>query len=285
MTSRLLEPMSLMRVAVLRTIIYLYVGLSVLLRSKSALERARDAASLWQPVDVLRILHQPAPSVFFIDTLRVIVIAGSCIAVTGRLPRLVGWPVALAYADLTCTQMSYGKVSHSYLALLVALFVLPTVSGARWSSTDSSESAGWSVRMIEASCVATYFLSALAKLRYSGPKWVTSSVFTNALIHDGTSIGRPLLHHATLLLLGQIGLFCFEILTPLIFLVPDKWRVLGVAAMYGFHVITWLTISITFAPLMICLPSLLPLDRYVKAIDPRRWMRAGSQGSLRALEG
>ena len=70
----------------------------------------------------------------------------------------------------TAIGMSYGKVDHDHLALVVALWVLPTVGviADRWRSVERSAQAGWALKCIQISVIFTYFLSALTKIRSGG---------------------------------------------------------------------------------------------------------------------
>jgi hypothetical protein len=43
----------------------------------------------------------------------------------------------------------------------------------------------------------------------------------------------------------------------------------GALALLGFHVMTWLTITINFAPLMVCLCVFLPLERLARYASTR----------------
>ena len=85
-------------------------------------------------------------------------------AAANVLPRLAGGVVAAAFTWWTAIGMSYGKVDHDHLALVVALWVLPTVGVItdRWRSVERSHSRmGAEVHQI--SVVFTYFLSALTR--------------------------------------------------------------------------------------------------------------------------
>jgi hypothetical protein len=251
----------LARVAVLRTLVYLYVPLDLYIRTAQVVPHAYGSQELWDPVKILRFFHQPPPQPWFAQTLRVVIIVSSLVAATGLLPRAAGWLVALAYGDWACLAMSYGKVDHDHLAILVAVVVLPTVRGASWRSTQSSEAAGWALRWIEISVVATYFLAAYAKVRIAGWHWVDGAIFTWAIVRRGTSLARPLLHHPLPLLLAQWGLFVLEVSTPALLFVRQRWRTLGVITLLLFHFTTWLMITINFAPLVVCLLAFLPLEQ------------------------
>ncbi|MDQ1695762.1 MAG: hypothetical protein QOJ03_1115 [Frankiaceae bacterium] len=261
-----LRPEPLARVAVLRTIVYLYVPLDLYIRTAQVVPHAYGSSELYKPVKLLRLLHQPSPAPWFAQSLRVLIIAASLVAATGMLRRVAGWIVAVAYLDWACLAMSYGKVDHDHLAIVIAVLVLPTVADASWRTTDRSEAAGWALRWIEIGVVATYFLAAYAKVRFGGWHWITGATFAWAVVRRGTDLATPLLHHPLVLLLAQWGLFILEVLTPVLLFVRQRWRTLGVLTLLSFHVMTWLTITINFAPLMACLFVFLPLERLAAVV-------------------
>jgi hypothetical protein len=263
-----LQPQRLARVAVLRTIVYLFVVADVLAVTALVVPQSESSA-LYQPVDVLQLIHQPAPEPWFTKALRIVIVVAAAIAATGKLRRTAGVVVAVAYADWCCLAMSYGKVDHDHLAILVAVVVLPTVSGASWRATTDSESAGWALRCIAVAVVATYFLSAYAKMRFGGSHWALGATFTWAVLRRGTALGRPLLHHPTVLLGAQWGLWLLEASTPALLFLRQRWRTLFVIGLGFFHLTTWLAIRIHFLPLVVCLPVFLPLEQ-VAALAVRR---------------
>jgi hypothetical protein len=270
-------PAPLARLAVLRTLVYLYLPVDLFVRTGQVVAHTHGSPELYAPVTILRWLHQPAPQPWFAHALRVLIIVVSLVAATGRLRRLAGWTVAVAYADWTLLAMSYGKIGHDHLAILTAVLVLPTVAGASWRSTDRSASATWALRWVEITVVATYFLSAYAKVRFGGWHWVTGATFAWAVVRRGTGLADPLLQHPMVLLLAQWGLFLLEVATPVLLFVRQRWRTVGVVVLLGFHVTTWLMITINFLPQMVCLAVFLPLEalaavavRALAKIDPRR---------------
>jgi hypothetical protein len=252
----------------LRTIIYSFVIADVLAVTSLVVSQSESSA-LYQPVHVLRLIHQPAPEPWFTKMLRIVIVVAAAIAATGRFRRTAGVVVAVAYADWCCLAMSYGKVDHDHLAILVAVVVLPTVSGATWRSTSTSDAAGWALRCIAVAVVATYFLSAYAKMRFGGAHWALGATFTYAVLRRGTSLGRPLLHHPTVLLAAQWGLLLLEASTPALLFLRQRLRIAFVIGLLFFHLTTWLTIRIHFLPLVVCLAVFLPLER-VAALTVRR---------------
>ena len=277
------RPEPLARVAVLRTLVYLYVPLDLWVRTAQVIPHAYGSDELYTPVNLLRLIHQPSPEPWFAQSLRVVIIASALIAATGRSRRVAGWICAAAYLDWTCLAMSYGKVDHDHIGIIAALLVLPTVRGATWRSTERSEAAGWALRWIEICVVATYFLAAYAKVRFGGWHWVNGATITWAVVRRGTWISNPFLHHPLVFLLAQWGLFILECLTPvLLFIRKPRWRAIGALLLLGFHVMTWMTITINFAPLMVCLCVFLPLERLARYASTRSSGLSAS-GSTRRL--
>src|SRR3954454_24192813 len=260
MTRWWLRPAPLARVAVLRVIVYGFVIADVLAVTKLVVSQSGSSA-LYQPVQLLQLVHQPAPEPWFTKTLRVVIVVAAAVAASGRLRILAGTVVAVAYIDWCCLAMSYGKVDHDHLAIIVAVLVLPTVANASWKSTGRDEPAGWALQCVSVAVVATYFLSAYAKMRFGGWHWPLGATFPWSVLRRGTEIGRPLLHHPHVLLVSQWGLIALEASTPLLLFLRQRWRIVFVAGLCVFHLTTWLTIRIHFLPLVVCLAVFLPLER------------------------
>jgi hypothetical protein len=256
-----LRPAPVARVAVLRVVIYLFVPIDLFVRTTQVVPHAYGSAELYDPVELLDAIHQPAPQPWFVHTLRVVIIVGSLVAATGRARRVAGWIVALAFLDWCCLAMSYGKVDHDHLAILVAVFVLSTVPDATLRSAARTEAAGWALRCIEVAVIATYFLSAYAKVvRFGHLHWLMGATFVWAVVRRGTFLATPLLHHPAVLLLAQWGLFALECATPVVLFLGRRARIVAFAALESFHVVTQAMIRINFVPLMVCLLVFLPLE-------------------------
>jgi len=278
-----LRPVPLARFAVFRAIVYVFVPIDLFARLGQVVPHAYGSRELYDPVELLVAVHQPAPTPWVVQTLRVIIIVASLVAATGRLPapaqRAVGWVVALAFLDWCCLAMSYGKVDHDHLAILVAVFVLPTVPRASLRDRGLSEAAGWALRCVEVAVIATYFLSAYAKVvRFGHPHWLLGATFAWAVVRRGTFIAQPLLDHPLVLLFAQWGLFTLECLTPVVLALGRRGRIVAVALLESFHLITEAAIRINFLPLMVCLLVFLPLEDVVRL---GRW-RARLPGSASA---
>jgi len=258
-----LRPAPIARFAVLRTIVYLFVPLDLWLRTSQVVPHAYGSSELYDPVELLAAIHQPAPQPWLVQTLRIVIVVASLVVATGRARRVAGWVVAVAFLDWCCLAMSYGKVDHDHLAILVAVFVLPTVPDASLRSDADSEAAGWALRCIEVAVIATSFLSAYAKVvRFGHPHWLTGATFAWAVVRRGTFVVTPLLHHPSVLLVAQWGLFALECLTPVVLFLGRRGRIVAVAVLEAFHLMTEATIRINFVPLMVCLLVFLPLEDF-----------------------
>ncbi|WP_433826857.1 MFS transporter permease [Actinoplanes sp. CA-015351] len=257
----LTEPVPKGRIAAFRTLVYLFVALDLVVFTPWVRSHANTPGDLYEPLLVGRLLHLPTPGPLLVNGIFWALIVLAVAAATGRAPRLLGWTVFLLYFEWMIIAMSYGKVDHDRVGLLVALAVLPTVGAARHGDQERTEAGGWALRVTQISVICTYFLAALAKLRFGGIDWVTSSVLAQAIIRRGTALADLIAGVPGLLILAQFGIIAFELLSPLIFVVPPRWRSAVVAFFYSFHVITFSTITISFAPHLVAMASFLPLEK------------------------
>ena len=179
--------------------------------------------------------------------------------------------------------MSYGKVDHDHLALVVALWVLPTVGAVpgRWRSTRRSAQAGWALKCIQIAVVFTYFLSALTKIRsgdWSITSWPDSAILTWAIIRRPHGLGQFLLPYPGLLHVMQWFSFTAECTSLVVLWL--RGRALLAAALFwmGFHVFTVAILYIHFAPTVICWLAFAPLERFapwLRRVEARRRQRTG----------
>lgn len=284
---RLFEPVPVARVAILRLFVYVFSICDLFWVVNDVIPHASDPVGLYRPVRMRTLLHLPAPSPVYAHGLRVVIIAGcvlmvaSCVVrVPARLVLPVGWVVAAAMTDWVSIGESYGKIDHDHFALITALWVLPSIGPARLTDREPGEAVGWALFCVQVGVVATYFLSALAKIRFGGWDWVTGYTFAWAMTRRGTELGREMLHAPWTLRLGQWALFCLELSTPLLLVLRRRSRYLFVVLLLGFHLTTYLTLKIHFLPLVVCLPAFLPLERVLPAAaraDERRLRPAPSR--------
>ncbi|WP_262419522.1 MFS transporter permease, partial [Micromonospora chalcea] len=192
------------------------------------------------------------------------------LAATGRAHRLLGWTVFALYFEWMIVAMSYGKVDHDRFALLVALAVLPTAGRARHGDPTRTEAGGWALRVTQISVICTYFLAAWAKFRFGGLDWANGSVLARAIIRRGTDLADLIAQVPHLLIVAQFGILAFELLSPLVFVLPARWRTMTVGFFYSFHLVTIATITISFAPHLVAMTSFLALEKVRPVVFVRR---------------
>ncbi|HEV2890358.1 MAG TPA: hypothetical protein VGX28_08270 [Frankiaceae bacterium] len=258
-------PRPVARIAVLRRVFYAFVVFDMYVLVNDVVPHGYAPASLYKPIFIPRLLGLPAPTPAYVQTLRVVLVAACVVGALGRLPRLAGWVVALAYLDWIFLGFSYGKVDHDHLGLVVALFVLPLAGVSRGVAPGTeSEAAAWSLRWIQVAAICTYFLSAYAKLRHGGWWWANSATFAWALSRRGTALGDWLLGYPRLLVASQWGLLVMEALTPVVLFLRGRWLAFALGVLLAFHVATYLAIEIHFLPTVVCLLAFVPLERLTR---------------------
>jgi hypothetical protein len=265
----LTQPVPRGRVAGFRTLVYLFVAADLVIFTPWVRTHASVPGALYQPLLIGRVLPLPTPTPLLVTAIFWLLLALSLAAASGRAPRALGWAVFLLYFEWMIIAMSYGKVDHDRFGFLVALAVLPTAGRARHGDRTPTEAGGWALRVTQIAVVCTYFLAAWAKLRFGGLGWMTGSVLARAIIRRGTEFADLIAQVPHLLIVAQFGIIAFELTSPVIFLLPERWRIAMVGFFYSFHAVTIATITISFAPHLVAMTSFLPLER----VRPIRWTR------------
>ncbi|HXU97565.1 MAG TPA: hypothetical protein VFP03_05650 [Jiangellaceae bacterium] len=263
-------PIPLARVAVFRTVVYLFLLYDIFVLVNDVVPHGY-AAELYRPLFIGRVLPLPEPSPPLVHTLQVVLVVGALVAATGRLPRLAGWVVAVCYLEWLIIGMSFGKVDHDHLALLVAMWVLPTVGRARFGDLTPSEAGGWAFRCVQVATIATYVGSAFAKWSRNGAPfaWGGSAVFTWAIIRRGTEFIDWILEYPWLLRISQWMLLIAEFLSPVVLFLRGKALLLAAGFFLSFHLVTYLSLGIHFLPTVICWLAFFPLEKLVPPVRRR----------------
>jgi hypothetical protein len=224
-------------------------------------------------------------------TLYLILMTGCLVAASNVMPRLAGAVVAAAFTWWTAIGMSYGKVDHDHLALVVALWVLPTVGviAERWRSTERSRQAGWALKCIQISVIFTYFLSALTKIRSGGwsiASWPESSILLWAIVRRPHGLGQFLLPYPELLHLMQWMSLTAELTSVVVLWLRGRALLAAAVFWMGFHVFTLAILYIHFAPTAICWLAFAPLERlgpWLRRVKASRGQRAGRRSPGHAM--
>lgn len=261
-------PVPRARIAAFRVLVYVFLPLDVLLLRPWGAAHGYVDADLYRPLLIGRLLPLPTPTptlVFVIQYGMVAMAIGLLVLIArDRAHRLQAWLGAgafLFYLQWMVISFSYGKVDHDRFAFLVALAVLPTAGRAALRDMTPSPAAGWALRMVQVGVVATYFLAAVAKVRFGGWGWVNSTTIARAVIRRGTMFADPLLQMPWTLQLSQWFIVILEFVSPVLLFVRPKVQQYVVAFLVSFHVMTFLMIRIIFMPHVVCLAAFLPLER------------------------
>jgi hypothetical protein len=274
------------RVAILRTVLYLFVIIDIHVFVRDPIPLSRNP-ELYQPLLIERLFHLPPPSVPLSVTLYLILVVSCLLAAANILPRLTGGVVAAAFTWWTAIGMSYGKVDHDHLALVVALWVLPTVGviADRWRSVERSAQAGWALKCIQIAVISTYFLSALTKIRSGGwsiTSWPESSILLWAIIRRPHGLGQFLLPYPELLHVMQWLSFTAELTSVVVLWLRGRALLAAAVFWMGFHAFTLAILYIHFAPTAICWLAFAPLERFgpwLRGVKARRRERASRRST------
>jgi len=265
----LFEPAPLARVAVLRLLVFAFVVVDVLRLHTSGWYHGWADPVWYEPLVVGRLLDLPAASVLLVQVLKWGCVVTALAAMTGRAPRLLGWAVAVSWTWYQYVAFAYGKVDHDRADFVVALALLPTVGLAHLSDRRLSQAAGFALRAVQLAAIATYFLSAWAKIRFGGWEWVNSATMVRAVVRRGTPWAQWLLEVPWTLHWFQWVLFTAELTAPVIFLLSERWRRRVVAAWFVFHAMTYAAITIAFWPHLVMMLAFLPLESYAAWLRER----------------
>lgn len=204
----------------------------------------------FRPVSFVRVLDG-MPPVGVLVALQVVGGAAGLYAVLagGRWRRaalVVAWCCYLVLAGLRSSQ---GKILHNDVLLLLAC--VPFLV-ARDPDDDEEADAAWPVEAAAAVVALGYFLAGVAKLRHSGPAWVTGDNMRYILswgVIDGRAhfdswaawvAERPWLCH-----LSAAGILGLELGAPVLVGVRRLRSVFVVAAGL-LHVVTWFLLGLDY---------------------------------------
>jgi hypothetical protein len=280
----LFEPVPLARVATLRLLVFAFVVVDVLLLHTSGWYHGWADPVWYEPLVMGDALHLPAATVLLVQVLKWGCVLAALAAMTGRAPRLLGWLVAGCWIWYQYVAFSYGKVDHDRADFVVALALLPTVGLAHLSDQRRSEAAGFALRAVQLAAIATYFLSAWAKIRFGGWDWVNSATMVRAVVRRGTPMAQWLLEVPWTLHWFQWVLMGAELTAPVIFLLSERWRRRVVAGWFVFHAMTYGAITIAFWPHLVMMLAFLPLERYAAWVRERLARTRAAPGGRAARE-
>lgn len=279
MTSWWFTPMPRARIAWLRTFLYAFIWLDVLVMRPWVRDHGDVPGVLYKPLAIGDLLHLPTPTHLLATVVMYSLLAATAVAAFGVLPRLLGVVIFGLYLEWMVIAFSYGKVDHDRFGFLVALAVLPTLGVIGWRDRTPDERAGWALRCVQVAVVCTYFLAVVAKHRYGHGifTWMDSTTLVRAVVRRGTFLADPLLDHPWTLHVTQYLLVAMELASPLLLVRGrvGRWMLYGFVA---FHTVTFACLTIAFWPHLATLVVFLPLEQV-----PDRWARLRNRYRQREL--
>ena len=192
------------RLAVLRVLVGSFALLYVGVRARVYLSLADADPSRFEPVGVLSLLPAPVPDRVLVGCYAVAV-AGGIGFVTGSWFRVSGPAFALSLLALSTYRSSWGQILWLENVMVLQVLIVGFARSAdalSWrrarrglgtqgdhcaAHANASETYGVPVRLAALVTVATYVLSAVAKIRLAGMAWITSDSLRN---HVAGSIVR-----------------------------------------------------------------------------------------------
>ncbi|MBM7784521.1 HTTM domain-containing protein [Tenggerimyces flavus] len=276
-------PLPLARIALLRVGLYAFALVDMTLFVNDVIPYGY-APEFYRPLFIGQLLHLPTPTETLVHVLQAVLIVSAVVAASGRLPRIAGWVAGLSYTWWVVISMSYGKVDHDHLAILIAMLVLPTVGRAPFRSTASTEAAGWALRCIQVATIATYFLSSIAKIRAHQWTfgWPNSAILAWAIMRRPNPVSTQLLQYPALLVVLQYISFTAELLSPVTLFLKRRALLLAALFWLGFHAMTFALLGIHFLPTVVCWLAFAPLERLLPFVH--RLLRRGRPAAAPADE-
>jgi hypothetical protein len=250
------------RLAVLRILVGTYSVLYFTARLPYWLSFSRHRAIQFHPVGLLRWLDDPIhPAVYQIFV--AMAVLTSFLFLFGAAYRITAPLFALCLGVVLTYANSWGAVLHTDNLWLMHVLILALAPAADAYSFDSrSEQAppphfkyGWAVRLMCWTCVLTYFVAGLAKLKNSGWAFVEGDSLRNFVAMDNVrkielgSVHSPL----AAFVLSSSGPFCLlaagslllELAAPLVMLQRKVAKIWAIA-MWCFHFGVLLLMAIVF---------------------------------------
>lgn len=304
---RLWAPLPRARLAGVRILVGLFVLGYISYRLPLLRHMARQDPDIFAPVGQLAWLLGAPLRPALVDALIATTLALSLLFAAGILYRIVAPLLAVAVLAVTCYRSSWGMLFHSENLLFLHLCVLALAPAADvWSldawrrsrraatATSTASAAatpvdpdgaahGFTLRLLAALTMATYFMAGVAKLRNAGWGWVTGDLLRGHIAFDNlrkaelgapfSSLGGLLLRHAWLFTPLAAFSVLIEVGAPLTLLHRNAARVWALAAL-GFHwgIVVLMRIPFHYPLSGVAFAGLFPLERLpdlVRRLRPR----------------
>jgi uncharacterized membrane protein YphA (DoxX/SURF4 family) len=256
---------------------------------------AEMPAELWQPLTILNMLNLPwgwgfRPSFDVLQTIYYICVAAGVLSLVGLLTNAALLVFAVTCVYLQAFLYSFNDFHHPQAVMMVALAVLALSPSGRVLSVDAwlarrrtgngeghlldqtSDFAGWPIKLIQWFFVLMYASAVWSKLSASGFDWANGFTLQYVLARDGLRWNSPLAywlsHYHLVVLLGQYGVLLFQGTFALAVIFP-KLRWIYVPAGLCLHISIYLTLTAPFFQWMVLYAVFIPWTEAYRMFHPR----------------
>jgi hypothetical protein len=261
----------------------------------------------WDPPILLNLINLPLgwgfrPSFEFLNLLYSLSLVAGFLALIGILANLSLFVFAATSVYLQAFSYSFGDYHHPEAVMMVALGALALSPSGRALSVDawfrrrrarrdgewpaqSSEFAGWPIKLIQWFFVLMYISAVWSKLSASGLDWANGFTLQYYLARDGlrwdSLLGYWMSHYHTLILMAQYGVLLFQGTFALAVVFP-KLRWIYVPVGLCLHIGIYLTLKAPFFQWIALYAVFIPWTEALQFVRTR--LRTPSAG-LSAPEG
>jgi hypothetical protein len=261
-------------------------------------QRAALPADIWNPLPIFRVLNLPwgwgfRPQFEVLQIVYYISLIAGVLALIGFLTNATMAVFAATCVYLQAFIYSFTDIHHPEAVMMVALTMLALSPSGRVLSVDAwlmrlrgkhrgdsmltqtSEFAGWPIKLIQWFFVLMYASAVWCKLSSSGIDWANGFTLQYALARDGLRWDSPLAywlsHYHVLVLLMSYGVLLFQGTFALAVIFP-KLRWIYVPAGLCLHIGIFLTLKAPFFQWMALYAVLIPWAEALRHLQARSRM-------------
>lgn len=240
---------------------------------------ARLPSVRFEPIGVLAPFDSP-PARWLVLVVWAASVIACALAATGRFVRVAAPVGAVGVWIIATLTSSFGQVFHTEHLLVIHLGVLGV---AALVERPRSKPSGWPLNLMMAVVVVTYVEAGIAKLRWSGPEWLTGDVLRHWVAVDNlrkwqvddlySPIGGWLAGVAWIWFPIALITLAVELGAP-IALLANRVRYAWIGMAWAFHVGIFVLMAISFPYQLVgvAYAAFLPLDAWEQALRERsRW--------------
>jgi uncharacterized membrane protein YphA (DoxX/SURF4 family) len=257
-------------------------------------ERAALPHEYWSPPILLNLINLPLgwgfrPSFVFLDLLYSVSIVAGFLALIGILTNVALLVFAATCVYLQAFSYSFGDYHHPEAVMMVALGALALSPAGRALSVDAwfgrrrasrdreepaqtSDFAGWPIKLIQWFFVLMYISAVWSKLNTSSLDWANGFTLQYYLARDGlrwdSPLGYWLSHYHILVLMSQYGVLLFQATFALAVIFPKlRWIYVPVGLLL--HIGIYVTLTAPFFQWIVLYAVFIPWTEALRLLRAR----------------